>query len=820
MGKRRRRRKPTPVRPDKEFSFAGTTIRQFGRLIEFHTQRTPKEQAKLEAHQAGMYGEVCEAINNSVRRIRSLVSSYDPLELLQHGYWALCVSMVGKETEADYGPEDAVHAAMVSYLQSLIVSSPPSATTQSLSEEQWTSLFAEVKGLYERLFVQFFIVNSAHLKATDPGYDLEYDAFCVQAQMQWAFVRGLRYPIHDLQFLSDFLGPHDEVFGGLFGISVQTFLDAIEAIHRSLCRDNISAFEELRAEHARFVQSLDAQGEQAGADADLVAGFSRLSQDKSVRQHMSSIAGKICGYDLFDLQRVTSLPTCLLDELSYAPGEDTDFFAPGQYAGWPFRVLPIKRRPFLKVAGRHYCFNFIDLMDDIYRVTQRMVCRLAPSYREKWNGRQKEASERRPIELLCELLPGATSFRSVHYEVGTSPGQSAQWCELDGLILYDDVMLIVEVKAGAFTWTPPSTDFPAYLESLKGLLRKPAEQAARFLDYLDSADSVPIYDAQHRNLATISASSYRLRVPLCVTLDALTTAAHQIAELKPVGITVPRPVCSLSIDDLRILRDVFDSPGAFAHFLLKRYEAERSPEVHVTDQLDHLGLYLEYLDYVHYAKQLSAGWKTDVRHWDGYRKPIDRYFFYLSAQAPAVEKPGLPIGKLLLDILGKLDVSGKAGRSRCASVLLDMIPETRKGFEKQVRPSLSRSRQRGQPSPFHVHGDSSITVFLEAPGVASWAAQNKIDYTFTWMLRSQHQERLLLTLSFSADEELTAVDWRFLRLDDLTESERRRIAAISDRQAGVRVARQLDIDGRIGRNDPCPCGSGKKYKRCCGRDKG
>lgn len=27
-------------------------------------------------------------------------------------------------------------------------------------------------------------------------------------------------------------------------------------------------------------------------------------------------------------------------------------------------------------------------------------------------------------------------------------------------------------------------------------------------------------------------------------------------------------------------------------------------------------------------------------------------------------------------------------------------------------------------------------------------------------------------------------------------------------------------DGRpakVGRNDPCPCGSGKKYKKCCGR---
>ncbi|MBP7150077.1 MAG: SEC-C domain-containing protein, partial [Agathobacter sp.] len=22
----------------------------------------------------------------------------------------------------------------------------------------------------------------------------------------------------------------------------------------------------------------------------------------------------------------------------------------------------------------------------------------------------------------------------------------------------------------------------------------------------------------------------------------------------------------------------------------------------------------------------------------------------------------------------------------------------------------------------------------------------------------------------------------------------------------------------IGRNDPCPCGSGKKYKKCCGKN--
>ena len=25
------------------------------------------------------------------------------------------------------------------------------------------------------------------------------------------------------------------------------------------------------------------------------------------------------------------------------------------------------------------------------------------------------------------------------------------------------------------------------------------------------------------------------------------------------------------------------------------------------------------------------------------------------------------------------------------------------------------------------------------------------------------------------------------------------------------------MEEKVGRNDPCPCGSGKKYKNCCGR---
>jgi uncharacterized protein YecA (UPF0149 family) len=26
------------------------------------------------------------------------------------------------------------------------------------------------------------------------------------------------------------------------------------------------------------------------------------------------------------------------------------------------------------------------------------------------------------------------------------------------------------------------------------------------------------------------------------------------------------------------------------------------------------------------------------------------------------------------------------------------------------------------------------------------------------------------------------------------------------------------VSNKVGRNEPCPCGSGKKYKKCCGKD--
>ncbi|MCD8294598.1 MAG: SEC-C domain-containing protein [Clostridia bacterium] len=48
--------------------------------------------------------------------------------------------------------------------------------------------------------------------------------------------------------------------------------------------------------------------------------------------------------------------------------------------------------------------------------------------------------------------------------------------------------------------------------------------------------------------------------------------------------------------------------------------------------------------------------------------------------------------------------------------------------------------------------------------------------------------------------------------DDIFSKEKQRELYLEQKKSGTVV-----VGKKVGRNDPCPCGSGKKYKYCCGR---
>ena len=74
-------------------------------------------------------------------------------------------------------------------------------------------------------------------------------------------------------------------------------------------------------------------------------------------------------------------------------------------------------------------------------------------------------------------------------------------------------------------------------------------------------------------------------------------------------------------------------------------------------------------------------------------------------------------------------------------------------------------------------------------------------YTRTWLKLRQ------IGYTAKADWLYNLEEW-----DNLLTPERRKELYKEQKLSGTVIKEK-----KVGRNDPCPCGSGKKYKYCCGR---
>ncbi len=98
---------------------------------------------------------------------------------------------------------------------------------------------------------------------------------------------------------------------------------------------------------------------------DLRALFAEVVKENGWEDRQNEILGRFLGTDLFDVQKTTGLPKRFLDELTWCPGEEKDFFAEGEFRGWPLRIWPVFKRPFIRINGRYYCFDLYSLLDNL-----------------------------------------------------------------------------------------------------------------------------------------------------------------------------------------------------------------------------------------------------------------------------------------------------------------------------------------------------------------------------------------------------------------------------------------------------------------------
>jgi preprotein translocase subunit SecA len=802
-----RRSKKRRKRPDDYYQAGPFEIARFGNVIVSRWNASADDSKAIHREMAHELPKIKGEIDALVDCIAARVARAPSAELMLRAWWEFAAASALPDKKAE---ERDAAMQLLEYIQSVIASASPRAgPPEVLKDEDWNLLKADVRTLFKRVSFEYQLSLTAERKQQQK-LDMEIEQFRFRAEVFWANVRGERYQAHEKDALLEILEPHSDVLVRLFGIDASTLVSELEKILAKLTYGVHNAFLETES----FREETIARIEKLAAESP-AATFHELREkvfeDSAFASKRDRVAGEMFGFEMFDVENVTNLPKALLDELTWSPGEDQDFLAPGDFRGWPLRVWPTMKRPFIRLDRRTLCFDMFALFDRFYRVLQRIVLRLEPGYAQTWNDRQKVISETLPLKYFRRLLPGAQVFAPVYYRWKAANG-SIEWCETDSLVAYDDHLLVIEVKAGAFTYTSPATDLPAHISSLQGLIRHPASQANRFIDYLDSAAEVSIHDANHTEIGRLRRSDFRHITPCAITLDPMTELAARSNQLKKVGIDLgQRPLWALSIDDLRVYADLIDNPLVFLHFVEQRLSATRSDLLNLDDELDHFGLYLKTNNYSLSAANLAGAERNRV-FFTGYRETIDKYYAAVDRRdTAAVPKQRMP--KRLAEIIAFLSQSNINGRSEAASFLLDAGGEYREEISAGIDQQLRQHSKLLRTLPLSTHGDMSLTLFVWSP-MAPRQAALAIEHTQVVAMASGENTRPLLELEYTADGTLCGVHWQRVTLSGLSSAELRRVQAEAAAFRRRRVSK-AEAQGKIGRNDPCPCGSGKKYKRCC-----
>jgi preprotein translocase subunit SecA len=94
-------------------------------------------------------------------------------------------------------------------------------------------------------------------------------------------------------------------------------------------------------------------------------------------------------------------------------------------------------------------------------------------------------------------------------------------------------------------------------------------------------------------------------------------------------------------------------------------------------------------------------------------------------------------------------------------------------------------------------------------------AEKAFHHTQKVLFANNEEVRLLLELIYNGNNVLQDCWWRWVKRSEIPPTELAQLAVEAEQLKQKRLKKAFAERGKIGRNDSCPCGSGKKYKRCC-----
>jgi hypothetical protein len=493
--------------------------------------------------------------------------------------------------------------------------SPLAEETTRLDESMVSELFDVLGRLMTATMMYCMSSSAANLapEGSRQSADTEF-----HAKSAWSLIRGHRYQVLEREFFKYVLEPHADALRQAYDMEYHAIADGIQKIadtfRTGLGNAAVQLFKRMK-------------------EANLLAETSGEGIEKiisNMKQSDPSYADEIAGYmqDMFcggvsNLTRHSTLTEPLLEDLSYRPGENVKFYAEGEFVGTPMRTLPARERPGIKLGDQFFATDGQFIRDSAYRAIQWGLWKRL-DYRDEWLKRQAKVIELAYPKIFVEQLRYGKIYSGVYFRDLTT----GNWVETDLLVVLDDVLLVIEAKAGVLPMQSPAVNFASHARIIQELIVKAYNQCRRFIEYLASRSESQIFaliNGEYVEIARLRRAAFRRIFPIGLTVEAFTpfsAMAKELAEVRPI--VNLHPFISMSVDDLFVLNRFLPTTGSLFHYLEVRQQVAGIPKALLFDEIEHLGAYISKNRFDEIIREQLR--KSDFVTLDSFGDVVDQHF--------------------------------------------------------------------------------------------------------------------------------------------------------------------------------------------------
>lgn len=497
-----------------------------------------------------------------------------------------------------------------------------------------------------------------------------------------------------------------------------------------------------------------------------------------------------------DFENSTYLES-FFENFSFSPDANHKYEGPGHY-----NILNAK--PLIKLDLDRYLvpINYL-VAEAVYEAPYYWMVE-DNSYRNKLSKHRGDVGEEIAYDFLSKVFGKDQTFKSVL--VSPKKGQPAT--DIDVLCVLGNKALCIQVKSKKMTLLAKRGDVNQLAKDFKGAIQDAYDQGATSRSNILTKNARFTYD----NGKSINLNNIDEVYVMGLTTENYPSLVHQVHSMLVKDDETPPPLF-ISIFDLELLVHYLPNPYDFLYYIRQRINL--SDYFFADEELVYLGYHLK-----------QKLWKIDG--YDGsaldtsFGANIDRnYYPFKTGYSEYLQKSNDPLNSIWKDpkFDHLIDVLKKRNHPKTTSIifsLLDWSSDARKDIIERMFKTKNNSRKTGEIKSIAVATPPDFGLcYITTPSFTPSDLADKIEI-YAQLKKYESKCNAWLGIGSFANS-ANLIDFLYY-LDDPWVFDPDLDEACLDLRSSRKKSSIIVPTNRrkIGRNDPCPCHSGLKYKKCCG----